>query len=110
MQLGKAVAALSLRFGGDGHQRGLAGARSQVPVHRVVAQVGGAAHKPFGKGRVAVVAHLLGLRLPVDQLRLFAPEGVAVVDGLAVEISVSGHCGGLLGISLGLPRQQVLNS
>ena len=98
VQLGKAVAALGIGFGGNGHQGGLAGAVLQVPVHRVVAQVGGAAHKPACKRRVAVVANLLGRRLPVDQTGLLGPEGVALVDGVAVELGVAAHGWGLLGL------------
>ena len=86
-----AVAALSVCFGGDGNQCWLVRPGFQVPVYRVVAQVGGAAHKPLGKRRVAVVADLLGRGVPFNERRLLAPEGIAVVDGVAVKVSVAGH-------------------
>ncbi|MNV88741.1 hypothetical protein D3C71_1829690 [compost metagenome] len=99
MQLRKTVAVLGIGFGGDGHQRRLRGARQQMAVHGVVAQIGGAALKPLGKRRVAVVAHLLWRGMPVNQSGLLGPKGVTVVDGLAVEVGICGHCGCLLGIS-----------
>ncbi len=59
VQFGKAVAALGVGFGGNGHQRRLAGTVFQVAIYRVMTQVGGAANKPFRKRRIAVVADLL---------------------------------------------------
>ena len=70
---------------------GLIAAVGEVPVNRVVAQVGGAAHKPAGKGRVAVVADLLGRGLPVDFAGLFRPKGVRFLQGTAVKFLVAAH-------------------
>ena len=78
-------------FGGDGNQRRLVTPCGEVAVHRVVAQVGGAADKPARKRRVAVVAHLLGRRFPVDTLGLFGPEAVTVFEGAALKLCVSRH-------------------
>ena len=93
VQLGVGVGALGIGFGGDGHQRVLLRARGQVPVDRVVAQVGGAVGEPPGERRVAVVADRLGRPMPVDQPGLLGPEGVALVDGAAVEVGIVGGHG-----------------
>ena len=48
-QLGKAVGDFGVGFGRDIDERGLIGLADQVTVHRVVAQIGLAAHVPVGK-------------------------------------------------------------
>jgi hypothetical protein len=88
MQLAEAVGLFRVGFGGNEDQRVLVRAGGQVAVHRVVAQVGLAAGKPLGERRLAVVAHLLVGLVPVDQLRLLGPEGVALFDRCAVELLV----------------------
>ena len=92
MQLPKAVDLLGVGFGRDGNQRRLVGSGGQVAIDRVVAQVGGAAHKPAGKWRIAVVADLLGWCVPVNQGRLFSPKAITVFDGTAVKVGVACHC------------------
>ena len=67
-----------------------AGARAAV-IGLGLAQIGGAAHKPARKRRVAVVADLLGRRLPIDQPGLGGPEVVALINGLAVKLGITGH-------------------
>jgi hypothetical protein len=69
-------------------KRSLVGTVLEVAVHRVVAQIGGAAHKPARKWRVAVVTHLLRRCFPVDGLGFFSPKTVTVVNGSAIEICV----------------------
>ncbi len=88
VQLAKAVGLLDVGFGGDKDQRVLVGAVFEVPVHRVVAQVGQATLKPAGKRRVVVVADPVKRFVPIDELGLFGPEGIAVFDGAAVEVGV----------------------
>ena len=88
VQLAKRVNLFLIGLGRDKNQRRLVGTVFQMTVHRVVAQVGHAAHKPLGKRRVAVVANLAGLHLPVHQLGLFAPESVAVRQRSLVKFGV----------------------
>ena len=91
MQLAERINHLLVGLGGHKNQRGLVSPVFQVPIHRVVTQVGHTAHKPLGKRRVAVVANLLRLNLPVDQLGLFAPKTVTVGKRALVKFSVRGH-------------------
>jgi len=80
-------------LGGDGDQRVLVGALGQVPVHGVVAEIGLPPDKPPCKWRIVVVADALGRHMPVDAAGLLGPEGIALLDGAAVEIvETRGHC------------------
>jgi hypothetical protein len=90
VQIAEAVGALLVGFGRDANQSVLFGPCKQVTINRVVAQVGFSAHKPAAERRVAVVADNIKRALPVDELGLVSPEGVGLVDGAAVEISVGG--------------------
>src|SRR5208337_1083652 len=74
-------------------QRRLIGARCEVAIERVVAQVGASADEPACERRPAVVEHLLERGLPVDERRLLAPEGVAIDQGAAVVLAVGRHAG-----------------
>ena len=56
-----------------------------------LAQIGGTAHVPARKRRVAVVTDLPRRRLPVDELGLFGPESVTLREGAGVEIGVRSH-------------------
>ena len=91
VQLAEGVDLFLIGLGRDEDQRRLVGAVFQVAIDRVVAEIGGAPDKPLGKRRLAVVANRLRRRLPVDQLGLFGPEGVAVVDGTTVKVGVARH-------------------
>jgi hypothetical protein len=51
-----------------------------MPVHRVVTQVGGATDEPIGKRRIAVVANLLWLSFPINELGLLSPERVTIFE------------------------------
>ena len=102
VQFLKTIGALSAHFGRNGHQRSLLRTGSQVAVDRVVAQVGRAPYKPPREGRIAVVAHLFRRGVPVDQSGLVCPESIAVVERLAVKISVGRHGGFSLATN---PRQ-----
>src|SRR6266699_1282331 len=66
-------------------------ARREVPVDRVMAEVGLAADEPSGERRPAVVEHSGVRPLPVHELRLLAPEAFAVRDRAAMEFAVAGH-------------------
>jgi len=66
LQLAEAVHMLLVRLAGDVDQGRLVAARGHVPIHRVVAQVGPAACEPAHERRLAHIADLLRLRLPVD--------------------------------------------
>ena len=59
MQLDERIAALQPGFSGNRDQGRLMRSLQQMPIHRVMAQVGGTADKPLGKGRLAVVAYHL---------------------------------------------------
>ncbi len=93
MQFAVGIDLLGAGLGGDGDQRILVGALGQVPVHGVVAKIGLAAHEPLGERRVVIVADVLGRHMPVDAAGLLGPEGIALLDGAAVEIvETRGHC------------------
>ncbi|MPM59419.1 hypothetical protein SDC9_106261 [bioreactor metagenome] len=104
VQFGVAIGALGVGFGGDGDQRVLVGTLGQMAVHRVVAQIGGATHEPARERRVAVVADLLGLGLPFDELGLFGPEGIAIFNRAAMEFRKTRHWNSLLIRPTGLPN------
>jgi len=80
VQVTEGVGFFLVGLGGDEDQRRLVGTLGQMAVDGVVAQVGLATNKPFGKRRVAVIANLLRRDFPVHQLGLLAPKGVAVMD------------------------------
>jgi hypothetical protein len=63
----------------------------EVTVNRVVANIGFATDEPLGKGRVAVIADLLGGCFPIHQFGLLRPKSVAVLNGTAVKICVRNH-------------------
>jgi hypothetical protein len=56
------------------NQCGLIAAIFEMPIYRVVAQIGGAADKPPGEGRVGVIANLLGLDLPIHGFGFVQPK------------------------------------
>jgi hypothetical protein len=70
MQLGKTEDLLGIGLRRYGNQRWLPTPFFQVSIHCVVAQIGGATHKPTGKGRLAVVTYLLGRSFPVHEMGL----------------------------------------
>ena len=92
MQLAERVNLLDIGLGRNKDQRRLIGPVLQVPVNRVVAQIGRATDKPLGKRRVAVVANLLWRGFPVHQFGLFRPESVTICEGATMEISIACHC------------------
>ena len=92
-QVGKGVGFFGAGFAGNSDQRGLGRAVFKVPVYSVVAQVGQAAFIPFGKRWVVVVADAVKRLVPFDQVGLFGPEGIGLVNGLAVKVGVTGHGG-----------------
>ena len=85
VQLGERIRLRLFGFGRDVDQRRLIGARSQMTVDRVVAEVGLTADEPLAKRRSGIVEHLLRRLVPVDQAGLLAPEAFHVVDGSLVE-------------------------
>src|SRR5207248_2800396 len=91
VELAVAEAPLFARLRGDVDERLLVAARVQVPVERVVAEVGFSADEPAGERRPAVVEHFAGRPLPVHELRLLGPEALFVLDGPPVEFAVSRH-------------------
>src|SRR5882724_324669 len=74
-----------------------------MPVDRVMAEIGLAADEPTREGRLRVVEHLSVGPVPVNELRLLAPEALAVLDRAAVEIAIGRHRR-----SLTLARQRFL--
>jgi hypothetical protein len=56
-----------------------------------MAKVGFTALKPVGKRRVVVIADAGERREPVDQLGLFGPESVWLVNGMLVKLGIAGH-------------------
>ena len=93
VQFGKGVGFFLAGLGGNEHQRRLVRAVLQMPVHRVVAQVGGTAHVPFGKRRLAVIANGLWRGLPVNQICLLTPKFGRLGDGTLVEFGKGGQSG-----------------
>ncbi len=91
VKLAVAEAPLLARLRGEIDERFLVPARREVPVDRVVAEVGLAADEPSGERRPAVVEHSGVRPLPVHELRLLAPEAFAVRDRAAMEFAVGGH-------------------
>ncbi len=77
-------------FSGDAHQGELVAAFGQMPVHRVVAQVGLPANEPAPERRTVVFQCALRRHMPVDAPGLLCPETFRVVDGPAVHFVV-GH-------------------
>lgn len=71
------------------HQRQLPAALGKMPVHCVVAEVGGAADEPAAERRPRLIENPLRRRLPVDQSRLLGPEPFWRLDRLPVEILVT---------------------
>ena len=69
----------------------LLGAFGEMPVHRVMAQVGPTADEPARKRGIRAVEHRLERRLPMDAPRFVAPEVFRGFDGTAVELAVTGH-------------------
>ena len=76
-------------FGAYKNQGRLVSTSCKVAVYRVVAKVGGAAHKPAGKRRLAVVANLLRWHLPINALGLLCPKFVWSVYRLAIKLTKS---------------------
>ncbi|MPN36292.1 hypothetical protein SDC9_183801 [bioreactor metagenome] len=92
MQLAVAIDLFGAGFGRNGDQRILIAAHRQMTVNGVMAEIRCAAHKPFGKWRLAVITDLLGLLLPIDQPGLLCPEAVAVINGTLIKIfETRGH-------------------
>src|SRR5574340_1023019 len=56
-----------------------------MPVHRVVAEVGLPADKPFGERRAAEIQHLVPRPVPVDEPRLLRPALLRLLDGAPVK-------------------------
>ncbi len=80
-----------IRFGRHRDQRELVAARVQVPVDRVVAEVGLAADEPAPERRVRVVEDALRRLVPVDRPGLFRPERLRLLHGLAIQLVVGRH-------------------
>src|SRR5690606_26567044 len=74
---------------GPADQGQLVAARGQVPVHGVVAQVGGAADEPAPERRVVVVEDALRLHLPVDRAGSLAPELFRLFHRAPVKVFVT---------------------
>src|SRR5581483_5469260 len=79
------------RLGGQVDERGLVAALREVPVDGVVAQVRAPAYEPARERRPRIVEHLRKRLVPVDEPRLLAPEGIAVVEAARVELAVRVH-------------------
>src|SRR5690606_12610518 len=91
LKLREGVDPLLVGLGRQVDQRAIVRALGGVAIDRVVAEVGLAALEPLDEGRVREIADLLRLLVPVHQLRLLGPEGVAILDRATVEFLVRGH-------------------
>jgi len=91
LQFGETVDFLLVGFGRDEDQRAVIGAFGGMAVHRIVAEIGLATREPLDERRLAVVTNGLRRRLPVNQLRLLAPEPIAIFDGATVKIRILTH-------------------
>ena len=80
MQLAEGVDALLAGLGRDVDQRLLGGARDEVAVDGVVAEVRRGADEPANERRLAVVEDLLERPAPIDELRLLGPERLGFVE------------------------------
>ena len=78
-------------LGRDIHERILVAAFREMPVHGVVAEIGESAYEPPRERRSAVVEDALERRVPVDQTGFFAPEGLTLLDGAAMEFVICTH-------------------
>ena len=91
VQLAIGIAGALTGFAGEIDQGRLLAPRREMAVERVVADVGRAADVPAGERRPAVIEHFLERRLPLDALRLLAPEGVTIAHGAAMHLCVTAH-------------------
>ena len=80
VQFSIGVGDFAVYFGGYPDEGGLVAAISQMPVDRVVAQVGGSPHVPMRERCTRIVQHLRVGRVPVDQARLLVPEGLGLLN------------------------------
>ena len=80
-----------LGFRGNKNQGSLVATVFEVSVYRVMAQIGGATDEPLGKGRIGVIADLVGRGLPINCFGLFSPEIFAICDGTFVKLLERTH-------------------
>src|SRR5690606_12697102 len=92
MQLAVAQLADAVGFGRVAHQRELVAALLQVPVDRVMAEVGLPADEPVPERRIGVVEDLLRRLVPVDRFGLLGPECLRLLDRTPVNVFVA-HVG-----------------
>ncbi|BEK84537.1 hypothetical protein NSK11_contig00092-0024 [Nocardia seriolae] len=86
---GAGIARLALPMDGDL----LAAPVQHVPVHTVVGDIQLAVREPLGEGRVTPVQDLGEGLMPVQPLRLFGPEPIAIGGGSVVERGIAIGCG-----------------
>jgi hypothetical protein len=57
-----------------------------MAIHGVEAKIGLSAHEPAGKGGAGVIKHLIKGPVPVNETRLFGPEGIPILERPSVYI------------------------
>ncbi len=87
------VGRLDAGLGGDIHQRRLLAPRGEVAIDGVMAQAGAPADEPARERQARIVEHGAIGCLPVDALRLFAPETGGIIDGTLVQRAIRGGHG-----------------
>ena len=91
LQLGEGIDRFLIGLGRNENQRPVIRTFGRMAVNRVMAKIGLAADKPFGKRRTGIVAHLGKRLFPINQLSLLGPELVRLFDGILVKLFVSRH-------------------
>ncbi len=92
MQFAVTVGAFLPGFRGDVNQRFLVAARGEMPVERVMAEIGQSTDEPLRKRRTTVVEDTIERPMPMDQARLFGPELFTFLDRAPIELGIfPGH-------------------
>jgi len=89
VQLAEGQLAHAVGLAGPADQGELVAALGQVPVHRVVAQVGGAAGEPAPERGLVVLQDLARRLLPLDGVGRLGPECFGLLDRTAIEVFVT---------------------
>ena len=91
VQLAERISAVESGLRRYEDKRRLVGAIFEMAIDRVVAQVGLATHKPARKRRIGMVTHRGVRGVPINELSLFGPKLISILDRSAVKIVVGRH-------------------